>query len=212
MNDPIPEPVVEIHVQARRLSPSEGDTSSVLLIITATKDEIYVNPTTGHHLLLKSEPDRYGSTNFSLHSCNHHEIQTLLQDRIHRTEHWMCDHLVPRISTAAINSGFGCNGVELTVCIVLTYQRYVDVMPDPSPSNTKPSLRNMVLLGRVDAEELKSLNMETELCSICLESLVSTLSTPTRMSCSHVFHGRCLLNWLDGKNTCPLCRTVLYER
>ncbi|CAA0393564.1 unnamed protein product [Arabidopsis thaliana] len=71
----------------------------------------------------------------------------------------------------------------------------------------------MVLLGRMKAEEFKSLKMETEPCSICLESLVSGPKPRdvTRMTCSHVFHNGCLLEWLNRKNTCPLCRTEIYD-
>ncbi|KAF8086503.1 hypothetical protein N665_0623s0010 [Sinapis alba] len=30
----------------------------------------------------------------------------------------------------------------------------------------------------------------------------------TLMNCSHVFHERCLLEWLQRNNTCPMCRAV----
>ncbi|KAG7552872.1 Zinc finger RING-type [Arabidopsis thaliana x Arabidopsis arenosa] len=205
MNDPIPKPVVEIQVQAeRRLSSSEKYTTSVLLTINTKRDETLVNPSTATgHRTLKAIPLSYIPMNFSLLSCSHHHIQLLLQFRLHRNDHWLCNHLVPKISTAAINAGFGYKDVDLTVRVTVTYP-YVFV--------DETSLKVLrVRLGRIKAEELKSLNMETESCSICLKSLVSRSKALTRMSCSHVFHNDCLVEWLYRKNTCPICRTVLYH-
>ncbi|XP_009126090.1 E3 ubiquitin-protein ligase RING1-like [Brassica rapa] len=71
----------------------------------------------------------------------------------------------------------------------------------------------MVQLGKMSKEELKTSKMETEPCSICLDSFVSGKhGVSTRMTCSHVFHEKCLLVWFQRRNTCPLCRTVLYDR
>lgn len=210
MNDTNPVPVVRLEVQGIQ---TKGYTKSVLIIINTIKDEILVNPTNGHRTL-KSIPVSYSlPINFSLPSSTHHHIRSLLHDRLHKDDHWLCHYLVPKISKAAMDSRYGNNGVELTVFVKVTYTS-VNVMPVPYPSNPETSLTvmRMVLLGRMKAEELKSLNMETESCPICLQNLVSSSKTLTRMRCSHVFHNDCLMEWLSSKNTCPLCRTVLYDR
>ncbi|KAK4736163.1 hypothetical protein R3W88_010424 [Solanum pinnatisectum] len=54
---------------------------------------------------------------------------------------------------------------------------------------------------------------ETELgsdfvCVICMEKM-EVGSEATKMSCSHVYHGNCLMNWLGVKRVCPTCRFVL---
>lgn len=41
-----------------------------------------------------------------------------------------------------------------------------------------------------------------ETCSICL----SPMHWPEKTHCGHVFHMRCLLQHLEVRNTCPLCR------
>nr|GLL16743.1 uncharacterized protein LOC110012102 [Ipomoea trifida] len=45
-------------------------------------------------------------------------------------------------------------------------------------------------------------------CSICLEEVVFGMKA-TGMPCSHVFHGDCILKWLKGDHTCPVCRYSL---
>nr|DAD39303.1 TPA_asm: hypothetical protein HUJ06_013626 [Nelumbo nucifera] len=42
-------------------------------------------------------------------------------------------------------------------------------------------------------------------CTICLEELPIG-SQVTRMPCSHVYHGGCIVKWLETSNLCPLCR------
>ena len=46
-------------------------------------------------------------------------------------------------------------------------------------------------------------------CSICL----SQVGRKTRFitSCNHKFHSKCLLIWVIGNNTCPVCRKNLKE-
>ncbi|GAB2289741.1 hypothetical protein Dimus_024048 [Dionaea muscipula] len=53
--------------------------------------------------------------------------------------------------------------------------------------------------------------MTEEDCPICLEGLVG-LSMPVvvrQLPCSHLFHERCILKWLEKNQTCPLCRWKL---
>ncbi|KAL3742521.1 hypothetical protein ACJRO7_017913 [Eucalyptus globulus] len=45
-------------------------------------------------------------------------------------------------------------------------------------------------------------------CSICLEDF-HRAEKVTELPCSHVFHRRCIIKWLEGSNSCPLCRSQL---
>jgi len=47
---------------------------------------------------------------------------------------------------------------------------------------------------------------DTEHCSICFEN---TTRNDTQLSCGHMFHDRCLHEWLDDHTTCPVCRVIL---
>lgn len=44
-------------------------------------------------------------------------------------------------------------------------------------------------------------------CSICLESMDATdTNSQKTLVCNHVFHTRCIDQWVTQKNECPICR------
>ncbi|UKK01530.2 hypothetical protein MACK_002347 [Theileria orientalis] len=49
-----------------------------------------------------------------------------------------------------------------------------------------------------------------EFCTVCCETISpdSVLNTK-RLTCGHVFHRKCVLNWLKSNKSCPNCRRVL---
>ncbi|PIA98759.1 hypothetical protein CB0940_03758 [Cercospora beticola] len=51
-------------------------------------------------------------------------------------------------------------------------------------------------------------NLESDQCDICYDAMVEPAHTP----CGHVYCLECLLTWLDENNTCPTCRTKLFEQ
>ena len=44
-----------------------------------------------------------------------------------------------------------------------------------------------------------------EQCSICLDAL--NLSPTVQLQCQHVFHEKCIQDWLKRQSNCPNCRT-----
>lgn len=45
-------------------------------------------------------------------------------------------------------------------------------------------------------------------CIICTEEFEGGLEL-TRLPCSHVYHGDCIVKWLEKSHRCPLCRYPL---
>ena len=54
--------------------------------------------------------------------------------------------------------------------------------------------------------ENKFKNILNEPCSICLEELNKPLMEP---NCQNIFCGTCIFKWIENKNSCPLCRTIV---
>lgn len=48
--------------------------------------------------------------------------------------------------------------------------------------------------------------MDRRVCSICLHVIDNTIC---ELTCKHVFHDRCISEWVNIKNQCPLCRCVI---
>jgi SNF2 family DNA or RNA helicase len=68
-------------------------------------------------------------------------------------------------------------------------------------------------INRVD-KQLEELNKRYEEilkgdCTICFSSISKPVMEP---NCQNVFCGECLLQWLNTKNTCPLCRDIVQSK
>lgn len=46
-------------------------------------------------------------------------------------------------------------------------------------------------------------------CSICYKNFLDTQLPCSRLSCTHIFHARCLTRWTANHPSCPLCRRVI---
>lgn len=89
-------------------------------------------------------------------------------------------------------------GLYTIMCILM--QNGVLRTKEGAPSGTLEKLQ--VVAFDEDAKLFKD-NPE---CSICL-AVFSKNSEVRQCHCAHIFHGRCLGNWLKVNRTCPLCRS-----
>jgi len=48
-------------------------------------------------------------------------------------------------------------------------------------------------------------SIKEEDCPICLNNL----KNPAHLPCGHAFHSDCILNWIENKKSCPICRLPL---
>ncbi|XP_022853035.1 E3 ubiquitin-protein ligase Praja-2-like isoform X1 [Olea europaea var. sylvestris] len=51
-------------------------------------------------------------------------------------------------------------------------------------------------------------NNDSVVCAVCKEDVAGGEKI-TRMPCFHLYHGDCILPWLEIRNTCPVCRYEL---
>ena len=60
---------------------------------------------------------------------------------------------------------------------------------------------------RSSIEALEKIRFEgLDQCMICLDKLNSAVELVTRMPCKHIYHGDCIVQWLETSNLCPVCR------
>ncbi|WOK93646.1 hypothetical protein Cni_G02346 [Canna indica] len=73
---------------------------------------------------------------------------------------------------------------------------------DPSRYGTPPARKEAVeAMPTVKVEE-------SSRCSVCLEDF-EVGAEAREMPCKHVFHGECILSWLELHSSCPMCRFQL---
>ncbi|XP_010480409.1 PREDICTED: E3 ubiquitin-protein ligase RNF13-like [Camelina sativa] len=170
-------------------------------------EKIHKDPVTGIQTLVGSNHQAHPNFNFSIESTCHSHIRDILLDQLsyNRSSSTI---LASHIASAANNLGFGVNGFVITLFVTVTTKRVYVV-----PSESVLQVQRLLCEGRIDGDELKRLKMEAEPCSICLEHLLGSKTgvVPTRLPCLHVFHDRCITKWFSRKNTCPMCRRVLFE-
>ena len=66
--------------------------------------------------------------------------------------------------------------------------------------------KKLKIISQINDIENKFKNILNEPCSICLEKLDKPLLEP---NCQNIFCGSCIFKWIEKKNNCPLCRTIV---
>ena len=56
---------------------------------------------------------------------------------------------------------------------------------------------------RIESKHLD--DADTKTCSVCQEDFALG-EMATLLPCGHLFHGKCIVQWLEKNRTCPLCR------
>ena len=65
----------------------------------------------------------------------------------------------------------------------------------------------IVPAAKFSIDELEKVKMKLDgRCSICLEEFACEEDEIVQMPCSHVYHSRCIVKWLECNHLCPLCR------
>lgn len=62
-----------------------------------------------------------------------------------------------------------------------------------------------------ESPNLKLYKLVKPTCSICLDEIDFKDGLKIR-SCGHIFHKDCIKEWVDKRNNCPLCRTVVKRK
>jgi len=51
------------------------------------------------------------------------------------------------------------------------------------------------------------ISTSSAICSICLDDYSDTHVNIVQLDCGHIYHKKCIREWLDNNDTCPECRS-----
>lgn len=124
--------------------------------------------------------------------------------------------LVPRVF---LNVAFVFGFIRTAVCWLLRLMGFSDFLeseatwPDEiNSTESSSSISAQRIRGRLPIIKFSVLAEAMEdhdvMCAVCLNIMERQEEVRMLMSCSHIFHRRCLDKWVDyGQKTCPLCRS-----
>ena len=69
-----------------------------------------------------------------------------------------------------------------------------------------PSNKVDILIGH---EKLLPLQLYN--CCICTEDYFNTEFDSIKLECGHIHHKKCITEWIEIANTCPICRATIYN-
>ena len=64
-------------------------------------------------------------------------------------------------------------------------------------------INRLIKLSKLDKLKLKNNN---EICSICMDNGNNKY---LKLKCNHIFHLKCIKQWIEQNNSCPLCRNTI---
>jgi len=68
-------------------------------------------------------------------------------------------------------------------------------------------IKKSIIIFKINnlTKEIKS----DDMCSICLDDYKEP-SKVIQLKCSHLFHYNCIYEWIFNKNSCPVCRKIIF--
>ena len=77
-------------------------------------------------------------------------------------------------------------------------------------SSDSTMVANATFSTSLTSPNMGNVECEDSTCSVCYDILPQTANRVYTL-CGHLFCVKCILNWTDQQNTCPLCRRALIE-
>ena len=151
-------------------------------------------------------------------------MSSLLLELSTPAEH--CQAVLRDISLAAAAASRSRGTGTTPIVVALEHMTVVHVEVDDDDADEPEDVMNILLresmavdvvrpipAARSAIKRLEKVTFEDGLgsigeCIICIEKFEGGLEL-TRLPCSHVYHGDCIVKWLETSRLCPLCRYPL---
>ena len=96
------------------------------------------------------------------------------------------------------------------LCVKVDINVFVDFLPADQEDLTNTEVNFRFLAASKEAIEglervIVGSDQVDASCSVCLEDVLAG-SEATKLPCSHLYHGDCIVKWLQNSKYCPLCR------
>ena len=63
-----------------------------------------------------------------------------------------------------------------------------------------------ILKNHDEIGKIKKNNLNNNTCAICLKKIAINKNHKILDKCNHCFHIKCINEWLENNNSCPICR------
>ena len=91
----------------------------------------------------------------------------------------------------------------------LSFRTRLDTLNEapPQAENAAPNIEQLPSITILE-EHISDINSNTSSCPVCMDPF--HLGEEARqLPCRHIFHDPCIFPWLQGRLTCPLCRSQI---
>lgn len=169
------------------------------------------------NIIIKNDPE-FIKASFNMPKT-HHLFYECYQPLYNALKNFVNPKIKTMIEAGNISGAITCLGGEITDNIfnVVKRKRQEELLEIEAKiqiytlRNDEQNISEWVdkklnIIKQINDIENKFKNILNDPCSICLEKLNKPLLEP---NCQNIFCGSCIFKWIEKKNTCPLCRTIL---
>ena len=99
--------------------------------------------------------------------------------------------------------------MAINITVVTLYDDRQEIDQAISESSTSSAMTRFTPASKDAIQRLEKMRFDHDddqcKCMICLEEFSIGVETML-MPCGHLYHGECIVKWLETSHVCPLCR------
>ncbi|XWS15159.1 hypothetical protein CRYUN_Cryun35bG0070400 [Craigia yunnanensis] len=122
---------------------------------------------------------------------------------------YQCLHDILEFTDSILSDECSVNQSKFLIAVTFGVIRYNDEAEEDADGETTMEVNELrfVPASKSAIEALENVSGLDSECVICLGNFAK--QTAKRMPCGHVYHGDCIVQWLEKSHLCPLCRHAM---